>query len=406
MGRILEHHAKRLLAERGMAVPHGEATGSATEVGHVARRLGGRVVVKALVPSNRRAKAGAVRFAPDAAAAARHAHDLLASTVDSHAVRSVIVEEELTLERELFLSILIDKNRKAPIALASISGGVHVEDVAGTRPDAVLSLPLDPWRRPAPHQLRELWESAGLFGRDLVEVSELSRLAADLFFDVDATILELNPIGLVAPRDGGPRAVAVGVVLDVDDQALGRQPRLASLVEPGANGARPPTRLEQDALAVAAAEPYRGTARFLELDGDIGLLCGGGGGSLVFFDAVKRAGGRPACHTEIGGNPSADKVRGLASVVLSCPNVRGLLVGHNITNNTQVDLVAAGVVAALRDRGIDLRTFPVVAREAGTHDREGREIFERAGIEYHGSESSMEAAARRIVELIGTATSR
>ena len=400
MGRVLEHHAKQLLAERGIPVPRGEAVDARGEAELAAASLGGRVVVKALVPSNRRAKSGAVRFAADGEAAGRQAQELLETTLDGRSVASVLVEEELPLERELFLSILIDKDRKAPVALASATGGVEVEEVSASRGDAVRSLSLDPWRRSLPHQFRELWTAAGLSGRDLVEASELSRRAAELFFDTDATILELNPIGLVAPAHGGPRAVAVGVALDVDDHALARQPRFASLVEPGADWWRPSTKLEQQALAVAASDPYRGTARFLELDGDIGLLCGGGGGSLVFFDAVKRAGGSPACHTELGGNPSAEKVRGLARVVLSCPNVRGLLVGHNITNNTQVDLVATGVVAALGDLGIEPRRFPVVAREVGTHDREGREIFQRAGVEYHGEESSMEAAARRIVELV------
>jgi succinyl-CoA synthetase beta subunit len=404
MGRLLEHHAKQLLVEREIVIPAGEAADAPGEVERVAGSLGGNVVVKALAPVNRRAKAGAIRFATDAPDAARHARELLGTTLDGRVVASVLVEEQLPLEDELYLAFLIDKDRGTPLALASTSGGVDIEEIVARRADAVRSLRLDPWRRALPHRLRELWASAGLSGPDLVEVAELSRRAAELFFDADATVLELNPVGLVAPVHGGPRVVAVGVVLEIDDQAVARQPRLAPLVAAGGDGRRPPTKLEQRALAVAAAEPYRGTAHFLELEGEIGLLCGGGGGSLVFFDAVKRAGGRPACHTELGGNPSADKVRGLASVVLSCPNVRGLLVGHNITNNTQVDLVATGVVAALGDLGIDPRAFPVVAREVGTHDRAGREIFERAGIEYHSEESSMEDAARRIVQLVRAST--
>jgi succinyl-CoA synthetase beta subunit/citryl-CoA synthetase large subunit len=121
---------------------------------------------------------------------------------------------------------------------------------------------------------------------------------------------------------------------------------------------------------------------------------------LLFYDSVRRVGGRPACYTEIGGNPSEEKVRGLARVVLRCPGVRGLLVGHNITNNTQVDVVAAGVVAALVDEGVDARRFPAVAREIGTNDEDGRAIFEAAGVEYLGEGWTMEAAARRIVDRV------
>jgi succinyl-CoA synthetase beta subunit len=163
---------------------------------------------------------------------------------------------------------------------------------------------------------------------------------------------------------------------------------------------RPPTELELEALDVASSEAHRGTARFIQLEGDIGLLCGGGGGSQVLFESVLRAGGRPACFTEIGGNPSAEKVRRLTGIVLRCPGVRGLLVGHNLTSNTQVDLVATGVVAALAEGGFKPLEFPVVAREVGTHDERGRAIFEEAGIEYLGEDCTLESAARRIVQRV------
>jgi succinyl-CoA synthetase beta subunit/citryl-CoA synthetase large subunit len=400
VGRILEHHAKELLARHGIAVPAGREAATPDAAAAAAAALGGRVVVKALVPSNRRAKAGAVRFADDAAAAAREAAALLGTTVAGHEVHAVLVEERLDLERELFFSVLVDRDRRVPVALASAGGGVEVEETASRSPDALRSATLDPRRRTPTHRLRELWASAGVGGPELVAATTLAHRATACFFASDATILEVNPLALVRGTDATIRPVAVGVVLDVDDQALPRQPQLAPLVAAPGDRVRPSTELERQAVAVAAAEPYRGTARFLELEGDIGLLVGGGGGSLALFEAVRRAGGRPACHTELGGNPSAEKVRGLARVVLSCPGVRGLLVAHNITNNTQVDLVAAGVVAALEDRGLDPAEFPVVARELGTHDREGRAIFERAGIEYLGEEASLEDAARRIVERV------
>ena len=140
----------------------------------------------------------------------------------------------------------------------------------------------------------------------------------------------------------------------------------------------------------------------MEIDGggDIGLVTGGGGASLVVFDAVRRAGGSPAAYTEVGGNPTAAKVQGLTRAVLDCPGVRGLLVAHNLTSNTQVDLVAEGVLAALAERGLDAATFPVVAREVGTHDRAGRAALEAAGVETLGEDVGLEAAAARIVERV------
>jgi succinyl-CoA synthetase beta subunit/citryl-CoA synthetase large subunit len=374
---------------------------SAAGAAAAAARLGGDVVVKALVPHNRRAKAGLVRFAPDAAAAGAQTAELLGLVLEGSPVGEVLVEERLPLERELFLSFAVDTDRRLPVALASSAGGVDIEETQERDPDAVRVLALDPWGRDLPFRFRELWAGLGLDGATLLRVSTLSERAARAFLALDATILELNPVGLTRDADGAPVATAAGVVLAVDDLALSRQPAAAAVAE--LRGERALTELERRALDVAAREPYRGTARFMELEGEIGLLVGGGGGSLVFFDAVRRAGGRPACFTEVGGNPSAEKVRGLARVVLSVPGVRGLLVGHNITNNTQVDLVAEGVVAALGDLGLDPREFPVVAREVGTNDERGRELLERAGIEYLGEETTLDAAARRIVERVAAA---
>jgi succinyl-CoA synthetase beta subunit/citryl-CoA synthetase large subunit len=403
VARIPEQHAKSFLARHSIPVPRGEVARSPRDAVRATGRLGCRVVLKALVAQNRRAKAGGVRFPADEQEIESAAAELLATSFAGSSVDAVLVEERLDLDRELFLSLVVDKDRQAPVALASMSGGVDVEEVQAREPDSMQAATLDPWGRDLGHRLRTLWSSLGLGGADLREVVELSTSAAGAFLSCDATILELNPIGLVRGEDGARRAVAVGVVLDIDDQALSRQQELAALADTGADQPRPPTDLERRALEIAAIEPYRGTARFIELEGDVGLLVGGGGGSLVFFEAVRRAGARPACYTELGGNPSAEKVRGLTRVVLSCPGIKGLLVGHNITNNTQVDLVAEGVVAALRDCGVDTRSFPVVAREVGTGDERGRVLFEEAGIDYLGEESTLEEAARRIVARVRSA---
>lgn len=394
MGRLLEHDVKRLLQASGIPIPYGAVARSPQEAAGLADELASGVVVKALVSANRRGRAGGVRVALDADQAARAAAALLGSTLLGMNVDQVLVEERLELAHELYLSIVLDADRACPVALASRRGGVDVEATFRDPQRAPARLELDPWDRVLPHELRRLWRSAGLEGSELLSVVDVTQRVVHAFFELDATMLELNPLAVVAGR-----AVAVGALLALDDAALPRHPELAPLVI--ADGlARAPTALERESAAVAAADPYRGTARFIELEGDIGLLVGGGGGSLVFFDGVRRAGGSPACYTEIGGNPTAEKVRALTRIVLSCPGVRGLLVGHNITNNTQVDLVARGVVAALADVEVDPRSFPVVARELGTNEDEGRRVFEGAGVECLGEDSTMEDAARRIVERV------
>lgn len=127
-------------------------------------------------------------------------------------------------------------------------------------------------------------------------------------------------------------------------------------------------------------------------------MCGGGGGSLMMFDALLSFGGKPANYTEFGGNPSEDKVYGLVKAILSKPGVRGLVVSGNITNNTQVDVVSKGVVRAIQDQGIDPCKFPVVVRYAGVNDATGREVFTAAGIEYYGDDITMTMAARKMVD--------
>ncbi|HUZ00955.1 MAG TPA: ATP-grasp domain-containing protein [Thermomicrobiaceae bacterium] len=395
MGRVLEHHAKELLAHWGVPVPRGRAVATSRAAANVAVGFGGRAVVKALVPVGRRGKAGAVRLAGSSAEARAEAAALLRSYVGDYPVRHVLVEEPVPIARELYLSVALDREARRPRLLVSARGGVEVEEIAHRTPEALASTTFDPLQGLPEYRARELWKAAGVGGRVLPRLGELTALLARAFSGLDAYLLEVNPLAVTTTGE----LVAVGAVLAVDDAALFRHPELAGKVLVASEKVwRPLTAREEAVNALNAAEPYRGSARYLELSGgDIGFLCGGGGASLVLFDAVVRAGGQPANYAEVGGNPTQSKVAGLARLVLGKPGVHGLFVAHNITNNTQVDVVARGVIQALDASGISARDFPVVAREVGLHDAEGRAVFEAAGARYLGEESTLGDAARVMV---------
>ena len=221
------------------------------------------------------------------------------------------------------------------------------------------------------------------------------------FVKYDCTILEINPLAITKDN----KVIAAASVMAVDDSAMFRHPELADMVQVGSDRAwRPLSDLEKQVVEVNESDPYRGTARYTEMDGgDIGFMCGGGGASLMMFDALLSYGGKPANYTEFGGNPPEKKVYGLVIGILSKPGVRGLIVCGNITNNTQVDVVSRGIVAAIKDKGIDPRTFPVLVRYAGVNDAVGREVFTAAGIEYYGEEITMTVAAKKMVEKMSQA---
>lgn len=395
MGNLLEHHSKELIRKLGLPVPEGGVAESPGEAAAVAARLGGAVVVKALVPVGKRGKAGAIKFAGSPGEAGEAAGQLFGMTVRNFPVEKVLVEQKLDIREEWYLSITYDKEKKMPVIIASTRGGIDVEEISRAEPDKLLIRHVDPFYGLAGYQAKEIWSDLGVRGKLLVSATGLLGKLYNLFDRSDAYLLEINP--LVVTGDG-TLAVAASV-MSVDDSAMYRHPEFADMVQLGSERVwRPLTELEKQMVEVNEADPYRGTARYTEMPGgDIGFMCGGGGGSLLCFDALVANGAQPANYTEVGGNPPEQKVYGLTRGILSKPGVKGLFVAHNITNNTQVDVLARGIVNALKDMGIDPAVFPVVVREAGVNDAAAREIFTAAGVEYYGDEVTMTEAAVRMV---------
>ncbi|MBI4530657.1 MAG: acetate--CoA ligase family protein [Candidatus Latescibacteria bacterium] len=397
MARLLEHHVKDVLRSAGIPVPDGEIADTPSRTEEIARHLVKPVVVKALVPVGRRRKAGLVAFCDRPAEARSAAERMLGNVVEHHRIRQVLVEEKLNIEKEYYISFSINLRLRRPVGLFVRQGGIHVEEHLRLHPEAQQTIVIEPWRGLQKHQAVELVSHSGAFtGKALIQASELLVELYRVFEHSDAKTLEVNPLALTVAG----KLIAASALMSVDDAAIARHPGLADKIQIGQERAwRPLTELEMKAIEVQEKDPYRGTARYTEFDdGDTGFLCGGGGASLLMLDVLRVLGARPANYSEFGGNPSAEKVCGLLKVILAKPGVRGLLVAQNVTNNTQVDVEAEGILQALNELHIVPATFPVVVRLAGVAEGRAREIFQNAGIEYYGDEITLTAAARRFIE--------
>jgi len=395
LGRLLEHHAKQLLKGEGIAVPLCQVAASEAEAFEIAQKMGKPVVVKALVPVGKRGKAGAIRFGQNPEEAAMITRELLGASVRNFPVEKVLIEEKLDIQQELYLSITYDKNKKAPVIIASMKGGVDVEELSRSYPEEILVREVDPLAELPDYVTKEIWAELGAKGKLLVAAAGVLAKLYRAFQRYDAYLIEINPLAITS--DG--KVVAAAAVMSIDDSAMYRQPGLMDMVQLGSERAwRPLTELEKRMVEVNEADPYRGTARYTEMpEGDIGFMCGGGGGSLLCFDTLTALGGQPANYSEVGGNPTEEKVFGLTKGILAKAGVKSLFVCHNITNNTQVDVLARGIIRALQELQVDPASFPVVVREAGVNDAAAREIFTAAGVEYYGDEVTMTEACTRMM---------
>lgn len=392
MLRLTEENAKAWLRARGLPVPRGEAAATAADAGRIATDLGGSVVVKALVPTGRRGKAGAVIVAHSSRDAAAAAKRLIGSTVEGYVVERVYVEEKADIADELYLGFAF--GTMAPKIVVSRKGGVDIEETAASDPGAVFTLDIDPLRGLRPWDAIHLWERAGLSGAALSKVARVTSQLAQAFRAADAMVLEINPLAI----DGAGEAIAVGTLMGIDENALFRHPEWADAALQDASGRRSSAR-EQRVIQANRTLPGGGV-RYQELDGDIGLLVGGGGAGLLQHDLMLAHGGRPANHTDSSPGPITEKLKVILGCIFDNPNVNGLLIGYNIQQMSRCDLKMEALAHVLREKKIDPRRFPIVVRLVGPEEARARAIAaEFPGIHYLSDDASLEDAVRRIVAL-------
>lgn len=395
--KLLEHLAKDWLRARDLPVPPGAAAGSAEEAAAVARSLGGRVAVKALIAAGRRGKAGAVRIAADENAARVAAAEIVGIEIAGQRVSRVYVESAVDIASEFYLSFGF--GRLVPQIVVSRYGGVEIEAVARRDPAAIVTVDIDPLRGLTTWQAAGVWDRAGVESRLIPAAAALAVRLYEAFRAADALMLEINPLALT--RDGS--LSVVGTMMEIDRNALFRHTGWQDLgledAGPGGRGLNP-----RERSVVAANRKFPGGAiRYTELDGDIALFVSGGGAGLLQHDLLLAAGGRPANHSDLSPTSTTDKPAALFDAMLANPNARGLLVGFNFLQLAPCDLMIEALLIAIRRNGIDPRRFPIVVRLFGPREEEARRLASSMpGIRYLPHGASLDEAVREIVAAVKT----
>ncbi|WP_406103082.1 ADP-forming succinate--CoA ligase subunit beta [Streptomyces sp. NBC_01003] len=370
---LYEHQARELFEEHGILVPKAEVTDSPKEAREIARRLGGRVVVKAQVKTGGRGKAGGVKPAADPPAAELTARQILGMDIKGHTVGRVMLAQPVDIESEFYVSYVLDRAAGRFLAIASAEGGMDIEEVAATRPEAVARIPIDPAEGVTTAKAAQIAEAAGLPDRT---VDVLVRLW-DVLTREDAVLVEVNPL----VRTSGGQILALDGKVTLDDNARFRQERWGTHES-----------AHDDALEAAAAGKG---LNYVKLDGEVGVIGNGAGLVMSTLDVVAGCGARPANFLDIGGGASAQIMADGLSVILSDPSVKSVFV--NVFGGiTACDAVADGIVQALESVRL---TKPLVVRLDGNSAAAGRAILDGRAHPLVEQATTMDGAARRAADL-------
>jgi len=373
---LYEHQGKELFAAAGIPVPRGIVAVGPQGAREATEQLGGRSVVKAQVQAGGRGKGGGVVVADSPEEAEAAAARMLAEGFKGLPVTRVLVEERVPIAREFYAAFLLDRSTGRYLGMVAAEGGVDVEELARTRPEALRRVHVDPMLGLRDYHVRRLVGHLPAEARE--GAAEVVRRLHAVLVERDAMLVEVNPLVLL--EDGG--VVALDAKVTIDDNALGRQPELERL-----RAAFPIDPVE--------ARAKEAGLQYVKLDGEVGVIGNGAGLVMSTLDVVQRVGARPANFLDIGGGASAEVMATALEVVLSDPSVRAVLV--NVFGGiTRCDLVARGILSALER--VEARV-PLVVRLDGTNAAEGRRILEEAGHPRVVPAATMLEAAERAAEL-------
>jgi succinyl-CoA synthetase beta subunit len=377
---LLEYQGKQLFARHGVPVPNGRPASTVEEAVAAADDIGYPCVVKAQVQIGGRGKAGGIKVAADGREAEEHAGAILGMDIRGLTVHELWIETASEIASEYYASVVFDRSAKAPLVLLSTKGGMDIEEVAASDPDAIARLHIDPLVGFQDFHGRRLAFEARVDDDVVRPIGAMLGKLYEVFLGEEATLVEVNPLIVTPERE----VKALDAKVTLDDNALFRHPDNAALRD------------------ISAEDPQERMAKergltYVKLDGDIGILGNGAGLVMSTLDVVAQAGGAPANFLDAGGGSKADAITSAVEVILSDPKVKAVL--FNIFGGiTRGDEVARGLIEAF---GKIKPEVPFVVRLDGTNDAEGRALLAEANLPNVYTESTMDGAAQRVVELSG-----
>jgi len=378
--KIHEYQAKQILSKYGVCIPEGEVAETPARAREIAAGIGSRVVLKAQVHAGGRGKGGGIKLADSPEQAEILAQDMIGMTLvtpqtgpEGKLVRRILVEEALDIAHELYLGIVIDRAREAPVVMASPEGGVEIEKVAAETPELIFKEYVNPATGFLGFQARKLAFRLGLEGDTFKQGVQFILSLYKAFEATDASLAEINP--LLITKEGA--VLALDAKMNFDDNALPRHRDILEMRDFD----------EEDPLEVEAS---KFNLNYIKLDGNVGCMVNGAGLAMATMDIIMHSGGMPANFLDVGGGVSEEAVKSAFKILVSDEDVKAALI--NIFGGiVRCDLVAAGIVKAAKEIGLKV---PMVVRLEGTNVDLGKKILEESGLAFYPAETMREAAEK------------
>ena len=378
-----EYQAKEVFSAYGIPVPTGRVAATPDEAVAAAVALGGSIwVVKAQVHAGGRGKAGGVKLARDTDAVRAAAAAMLGTRLatkqtgpEGLPVEKVYVESGSAIEREIYLSLTLNREKGRIAMVGSAAGGMDIEEVAEHSPEKITKVDIHPAAGLQPYQCRRMAFALGFKGAQIAEFQKIAMALYDLVMQKDAGLVEVNP--LIVTKDG--KLVALDAKINIDANAVFRQPVLAQMRDTS----------QEDPMELKASEH---DLNYVSLDGDIACMVNGAGLAMATMDLIKLHGGTPANFLDVGGGATAERVTAAFNLILSNPKVRAILV--NIFGGiVRCDLIAEGVITAVKNVGVKV---PVVVRLEGTNAEKAREMLAQSGLKVTAAADLTDAAQKAV----------